>query len=198
MLCLGSFSSVYAASQPDPTEQFRPFVDKIVSILTDPGLQGEEKCPQRREEVMKVVSECFDFHEMSKRVLGRTWRKLSKDDQAYFVSLFTRLLEHAYIGKIEEYADQKVVFKKQRISGERAQVTTDIVDRDVVIEVSYIMILKDNMWMVYDIIVEGISLVRNYMEQFKEILRKEGYAALLKQVEGKVEKLDQGVGKKTK
>jgi len=194
IFCLGSISPADAAKPPDPTEQFRPFVEKIVTILTDLDLQGKEKCIQRREKVMKVVSECFDFHEMSKRVLGRTWRKLSKDDQAYFVSLFTKLLEHAYIGKIEEYTDQKVVFKKQRIKGERAQVTTDIVDSDAVITVSYIMMLKDGMWKVYDIVIEGVSLVRNYLDQFKEILRKEGYASLLKQLEDKVAELETSNG----
>lgn len=185
----------HAAQAPDPTEQFRPFVEKIVSILTDPELQGEENCILRREKVMKVASERFDFTEMSKRVLGRTWRDLSEDDREYFVSLFKRLLEHAYIGKIEDYSKQNVVFKDQRIKGDRAQVITNIIDKDVTVSVSYIMILKSNIWMVYDIVVEGVSLVRNYMEQFKEILRKEGYPYLLKQVEDKVSELEQSIGK---
>lgn len=184
-----------ASKTPDPTEQFRPFVEDIVTILTDPKLQGDENCILRRDKAMKVASQRFDFNEMSKRVLGRTWRKLSDDDKKYFVSLFTRLLEHAYIGKIEDYSKQKVVFKDQRIKGDRAQVITDIIDKDVTISVSYIMILKSDIWLVYDIIVEGVSLVRNYMEQFKEILRKEGYAYLLKQVEDKVTELEEGIGK---
>ena len=194
IFCLGSISPADAAKPPDPTEQFQPFVEKIVTILTDPDLQGKEKCIQRREKVMKVVSECFDFHEMSKRVLGRTWRKLSKDEQENFARLFTRLLEHAYIGKIEGYSNQEVVFKDQRVKGERAQVTTDILDKDTVITVLYIMMLKDGMWKVYDIVVEGVSLVRNYMDQFREILRKEGYASLLKQLEDKVTELETSNG----
>ncbi len=188
-------SLVTAAKTPDPTEQFRPFVERIVSILTDPELQGEDNCIMRRDKVMKVASERFDFDEMSKRVLGREWRKLDDSDKKYFVSLFTRLLEHAYIGKIEDYSKQEVVFKDQRIKGDRAQIITDVVDNDVIISVSYIMMLKNDIWMVYDIIVEGVSLVRNYMEQFKEILRKEGYANLLKQMEDKVTELEESIGK---
>ena len=184
-----------AAQQPDPTEQLRPFMDRIVSILTDPELKGDENCIQRRDEVMKVASERFDFDEMSKRVLGKEWRKLNDDEKKHFVSLFTKLLEHAYIGKIEDYSKQKVVFKNQRIKNDRAQVITDVVDKDVVISVSYIMLLDGSLWKVYDIVVEGVSLVRNYMEQFKEILRKDGYAILLKQVEDKVSELEQGIGK---
>lgn len=188
-------SLVNGAQTPDPTEQFRPFVERIVTILTDPSLQGEENCITRRDRVMEVAVERFDFNEMSKRVLGRTWRELNADEKRYFVSLFTKLLEHAYIGKIEDYSKQKVVFKDQRVKDDRAQINTDIVDKDVTIAVSYIMLLKDGTWMVYDIVVEGVSLVRNYMEQFKEILRKEGYASLLKQVEEKVSELEQSIGK---
>lgn len=175
---------------PDPTDQLRPFVNRIVSILTDQNLQGEEKCFERRQKIMKIAHERFDFFEMSKRVLGRQWRKLSQDEQKQFVDLFTTLLEHAYIGKIEDYSKQKVEFKNQRIKKERAQVNTELIDKEVVIPVSYIMILKGRDWMVYDIIVEGVSLIRNYMEQFKEILRKGGYASLLQQLEDKVKELE--------
>lgn len=194
-LCLNTFSVTGAEKPPDPTEQFRPFVEKIVSILTDPNLQGEESCIKRRNMVMEIATERFDFDEMSKRVLGRTWRTLNDADKKYFVSLFTKLLEHAYFGKIEDYSKQKVVFKEQRLRDDRAQVITEIVDKDVSVSVSYIMMLENDVWMVYDIVVEGVSLVRNYMDQFKEILRKEGYPNLLKQVEDKVTELEQSIGK---
>jgi len=189
------YNPVHAAQSPDPTEQLRPMVDKIVAILTDPELKGEEACIKRREKVMAVAKERFDFVEMSKRVLGSQWRKLSSEEQSYFTGLFTTLLEHAYIGKIEDYSNQKVVFREQRVKDDRAQVETDIIDKNVVIPVSYIMILKGGVWMVYDIVVEGVSLIRNYMEQFKEILRKDGYASLLKQVENKIDELEKSIGK---
>ena len=190
ILCLGSISSANAVQQPDPTEQIRPFIERLVDILIDPDLQGEEKRVQRRKKVMTSASEHFDFREMSKRVLGRTWKTLSKEEQKYFVTLFTSLLEYAYIDQIEDYANQKVEFKHQRIKGERAQVVTTFVDRNGFITVSYILMLKNGVWRVYDIVVEGVSLVRNYMSQFREIMRKEGYASLLKQVENKVTELD--------
>jgi len=190
-LCVGSVSSANAAQQAtNPTEQLRPFIEKLQSILTDPNLQGKEKRTQRREKVMVSASEHFDFREMSKRVLGKTWKTLSTDEQTYFATLFTSLLEHAYLSKIEDYSKQKVEFKNQRIKGERAQVITTLTDRSGTITVSYIMKLKNDVWRVYDIVVEGVSLVRNYMSQFKEILRKEGYSSLLKQVENKVTELE--------
>ncbi len=179
-----------ATKAPDPTEQLRPFIDKIVNILNDPGLHGDAKCAERRAQVMRAARERFDFFEMSKRVLGSQWRKLSKEEKQRFVDLFTTLLEHAYIGKIEDYAKQRVVFKDQRIKKKRAQVNTVLIGEEVVIPVTYIMILKDQEWMVYDIVLEGVSLVRNYMEQFKEILRKDGYATLLQQLKDKVRDLE--------
>jgi phospholipid transport system substrate-binding protein len=172
----------------------RPYVDKIVGILTDPTLQGQENSTKRRETVMNIVRERFDFEEMSKRVLGSQWRQLSGGEQDQFVDLFTKLLEHAYIGKIEDYSKQKVVFKGQRIKDGRAQVDTQLVDKDVVIPVSYIMILKGSDWVGYDIVVEGVSLIRNYMEQFREIIRKDGYPSLVKQIEDKVQKLESNLG----
>jgi phospholipid transport system substrate-binding protein len=192
-LTAGIFS--VARATPDPTEQLRPFVDKIVGILTDQALQGAENSGKRREKVMEVAHERFDFKEMSKRVLGGQWRQLSSEEQEQFVALFTRLLEHAYIGKIEDYSKQKVVFKGQRIKEDRAQVETELVDKDVVLPVSYIMILKGSDWMAYDIVVEGVSLIRNYMEQFREIIRKDGYASLVKQIEDKVHELELSKGK---
>lgn len=187
--------AVGAAKTPDPTEQLRPFVERIVAILTDPNLQGDEKCLQRREKVKAVASERFDFNEMSKRVVGSTWRTLNDEQKKHFIGLFTKLLEHAYFGKIEDYSKQKVLFKEQRVKDDRAQVITEIVDKDVNVTVSYIMMLDGSVWKVYDIVVEGVSLVRNYMEQFKEILRKEGYSSLVKQVEDKVTELDKSIGR---
>ena len=180
---------------PDPTEELRPFVAKVVAILTDPALLGKENSSERREKVMAVAHERFDFDEMSKRVLGAQWRQLAPAEQTRFVGLFTKLLEHAYIGKIEDYSKQKVIFKGQRIKDDRAQVETELVDKDVVIPVFYIMMLKNNDWMVYDIVVEGVSLIRNYMEQFREIIRKDGYTSLVKQIEDKVHELETGMGK---
>jgi phospholipid transport system substrate-binding protein len=195
LVLTGPWQTPAATAGPDPTEQLRPLVDRIVEILTDPELQGEENCARRRQLVMDVAEHRFDFVEMSKRVLGRQWRKLSPEQQDQFVNLFTTLLEHAYLGKIEDYSNQKANFTNQRIKGDRAQVDMDVIDQDVVIPVSYIMILHGETWMVYDIVVEGVSLVRNYMEQFREIIRRDGYPGLLEQLEEKIAELEKSAGK---
>lgn len=178
-----------SATVPDPTEQMRPFLDKITKILATEDFKNDRDCTLCQR-IIDASRERFDYNEMSKRVLGRTWRDLSPKQQEEFVVLFTDLLQYAYVGKIEDYAGQTVDFKSQRIKGNRAEVKTELVDKDKTIPVSYIMLLKDDQWMVYDVVVEGVSLIRNYMEQFREILRKDKYAGLVKQLEEKIKQLE--------
>lgn len=188
------FSTVInAAAVPDPTDQLKPSIEKIVELLRDNDFQTSSKCAQC-DRVLAVVKERFDFEEMSKRVLGAQWRQLSDKEQEAFVEQFTRLLQYAYIGKVDDYADEEVVYKGQRTKGNRAEVRTELIGKEVSIPVSYIMILKKDQWMVYDIVVENISLVRNYMEQFREILRKEKYAGLMEQLNSKIKELEQEQG----
>ena len=178
-----------SATVPDPTEQMKPFIEKMTRMLADETLKNDSQC-NICQKLVEVSRERFDYDEMSKRVLGKEWKKLSKEQKTEIVKLFTELLQYAYIGKIEGYAGQTIVFKKQRIKGKRAEVKTELIDKDTSIPVSYIMHLKGDQWMVYDVVVEGVSLVRNYMEQFSEILRKEQYSGLVKQMEEKIKELE--------
>ncbi len=182
-----SSKAVFAA--PDPTEQLRPFLQKVTDLLADPELKTFSKDEQSRR-ILIVVREHFDFTEMSKRVLGEQWRELSNKEQTNFEDLFTQLLQYAYIGKIDEYSGQKVEFLRQRIRGQRAEVQTQLVDKARSIPVSYIMLLRGDKWMAYDVVVEGVSLIRNYMEQFKEIQKKDGYTGLVKQIEEKIAQIE--------
>jgi len=193
LLCfvmVGMFFSQHAAfAVPDPTEQFRPFLKKVTDLLADPKLKTLPKNEQGQR-VINVVREHFDFREMSKRVLGQQWRELNDNEQKEFEDLFTRMLQYAYIGKIDEYTGQKVEFTQQRVKGERAEVQTLLVDKEKSVSVSYIMLLRGEQWMAYDVVVEGVSLIRNYMEQFREILKKDGYAGLVKQVKEKIKQIE--------
>lgn len=178
-----------AAATPDPTEQMRPFVKKVTDTLSDPGLKKLSK-KEQLQRLVTIARERFDFKEMSKRVLGQQWRELDQQQQNEFERLFTKLLQHAYVGKIDEYAGQQVEFVQQRIKDERAEVQTLLMDKGKSIPISYIMLLRDQQWMAYDVVVEGVSLVRNYMEQFKEILHKDGYSGLVKQLEEKIVEIE--------
>lgn len=173
-----------ALALPDPTEQLRPFVAQILQVLGDSEV--DESAESKVDRVMEVAKEGFDFKEMSKRVLGRHWKKLSSEEQEQFVELFTELLKYAYVSKMGNYTSQKVEYAKQRIRGKRAQVQTVLVDGARKIPVSYIMMLRGEQWKVYDVVVEGVSLIRNYLEQFQEILRKDDFGSLTQQLEDKI------------
>lgn len=178
----------FAAATPDPTAQMKPFVQKITKMISDADFKTDLHCTMCQR-IIDVSRERFDYKEMSKRVLGKTWRSLSVKEKEQFVDLFTELLEYAYIGKIENYSKQAVIFKQHRIKGKRAEVKTELVDGNNTIPVSYIMLLEGDQWMVYDVVVEGVSLIRNYMEQFQQIVRQDKYAGLVRQIEEKIKEL---------
>ncbi|PID72530.1 MAG: hypothetical protein CSB34_01600 [Desulfobulbus propionicus] len=183
VLVLGAIQTT-ALAAPDPTVQLKPFVAEVIEILRSND-EGEER-GDAVERIMEVAKKGFDFNEMSKRVLGKHWRKLSSGERQEFVGLFTELLKYTYVSQMENYSNQQVEFGKQRVKGRKAQVNTMLVDGAKKIPVFYVMHLKNEQWMVYDIIVEGVSLVRNYLEQFQEILRKEGFASLTRQLKTKI------------
>lgn len=184
-----AFSQSAVSASPDPTDQFRPFLKKVIDTLADPELKTIAK-KEQGQRIITIVREHFDFQEMSKRVLGMQWRNLNNKEKKEFEDLFTQLLQYAYIGKIDEYAGQQVTFVQQRIKGERAEVQTLLVDKQKSVPVSYIMLLRGDQWMAYDVIVEGVSLIRNYMEQFSEILRKDGYSGLVQQLKDKITQIE--------
>lgn len=182
-------------STPDPTEQLKPFLEKLVAELKKDDFKKDVSCDQCKR-IVALAAEHFDFYEMSKRVMGKKWRRLSTEQKDEFVSLFTRLLQYAYIGKVEDYVEKKIEFKGQRIKGKRAEVKTLLVDTDKTIPVSYIMLLKGDKWMAYDIVVENVSLVRNYMEQIRSILRNENFEGLISQLKKKIKALEEQKNKK--
>lgn len=168
-----------------PTADLRPALDGLMAVLGDKSLAGDEHLQERREKIMTAIRSGFNFREMSKRVLGKTWRSIDDSQRDHFTGLMTKLLENVYVGKLEGYSDQSVEFKNEVIKGNRAQVSTIIKSWSGDMPVHYIMKETANQWMVYDINIEGVSLVRNYQQQFKSILRKEKYKGLVKVLEEK-------------
>ena len=173
------------AAEPGPSDQLKPTLDQLIVILEDDSLKGKSNKKERRSQIMAIISSGFDFREMSRRVLGRTWNDIQDEQKDYFVIQMTKLLENVYVGKLETYTGQTVEFVAERVKGKRAQVTTLIEDQGVKLPVHYIMQKETDRWMVYDINIEGVSLIRNYMEQFRSILRTEKYEGLIKIIEDK-------------
>jgi phospholipid transport system substrate-binding protein len=148
-------------------------------------LKGREHRDERRAKIMSLIKGGFDFREMSKRILGKTWRQINDRERDRFTELMTKLLENVYIGKLEGYSGQAIEFVAEIVKDGRAQVTTLVENNNEKIPVHYIMNKADSGWVVYDINIEGVSLVSNYREQFKSILRKDDFEGLVKMLEDK-------------
>ncbi|MDP2758564.1 MAG: ABC transporter substrate-binding protein, partial [Desulfurivibrionaceae bacterium] len=162
--------------------------DEIISILQDEKLATPNRRAERKSRVVTIVEKRFDFREMSMRTLARHWQERSPEEQDRFVFLFKTLLENTYIAKIETYSGEKVVFKKSALQGNKAIVYSELVRKNVETPVNYKLKNSDDRWMVYDVEVEGVSLVNNYRTQFASILDKENFAGLLARIEEKVKK----------
>lgn len=189
LILLISFYSLSAgivrADAVGPTATLKPVLHDLTAVLLDQSLKGKTHLEERRAKIMSIIKSEFDFREMSKRVLGKTWRKIDDKERDHFVKLMTKLLENVYIGKLESYSGQEIEFVEETVKGDRAQVTTLVENDNTKVPLHYIMTKTDSGWIVYDINVEGVSLVSNYREQFKSILRRDDYQGLVKVLEEK-------------
>lgn len=178
LFSLVAYSPV-SADKGGPTDQLRPTLEKLIAIVKDPQLAGESQKKERRELIMATVATRFDFDEMSKRVLGTTWQELNDVQRADFIVQMTKLLENNYIGQLENYSGDTVQYMGERIRGDLAQVSTLIENNGSDYPVHYIMARENGSWMVYDINIEGVSLIRNYRAEFTSILRQKNFEGLM-------------------
>ncbi len=188
-----NIGSYYALAQSTPKSHIETTIGEILKVLSDSSLKGSERTKERRETVVDVIEKGFDFKEMSRRTLGKHWKNLKNDEQEEFVRLFSRLIENSYITKIDRYSDEKVVYLKERVKGKYAQVDTEIISKSVTIPIKYSLKKSNPGWSIYDVKVEGVSLVRNYKSQFGAILSKGSYKELKVQLEEKLKNIEEEV-----
>ncbi|HEY7365281.1 MAG TPA: ABC transporter substrate-binding protein [Methylomirabilota bacterium] len=181
-----------------PTEQLRLQVDRVIKTLEDPQLKQESKTVERRRSVRRIANEIFDFGETAKRSLGRHWGARTPAEREEFVQLFADLLERSYISKIELFNGERVTYIGETIDGDIATVRTRLVTKQATeIPVDYRMLKRDERWLVYDVIIEGVSLVANYRTQFNKIIQTSSYPDLIKKMKGKQEELLEQEKKRT-
>ena len=171
------------AAGGEPTEQIRGAIDRGLAIVKRADLQGDAKKAQRRELLRKELFPYFNFDEMARRSLGIHWKNRSPRERQEFVKLFTDLLENSYAGKIEGYKGETIRFGKETLEPPYAEVKTTIVSREgQEYSVDYRLLADGGRWRVYDIVIEGVSLVNNYRSQFAGILQKSSFEEMTKQL----------------
>ncbi|HEY3151936.1 MAG TPA: ABC transporter substrate-binding protein [Candidatus Binatia bacterium] len=169
-----------------PTDQVRQTADRVLSVLQDSRLKSADKQKERRDQIRQIVASRFDFAEMAKRSLGSNWQKVNNDEQRQFVELFTELLEKSYADQIESYDGEKIVYGRENVSQDQADVDTKILTKKgEQISVNYKLRSAGNDWKVYDVVIENISLVNNFRSQFNRILANASFAELLKKLQSK-------------
>jgi phospholipid transport system substrate-binding protein len=181
--------STVAFAQEGATAQVKATIDRVLEILRDPALKGQEKEEVRRKKLKAVIYPRFDFSEMAKRSLGLHWRDRTPKEREEFVDLFADLLEQSYHKKLESYTDQEILFAKEQVDGKFGLVLTKIVSQkeNLEIPIEYKLLRQDGEWRVYDVVIEAVSLVSNYRSQFNRIIQTSSYAELVRKMRVKQE-----------
>ena len=181
-----------------PLEQLRGQIDRVLKIMEDPEMKKVAQSQQRRVAVRRVADDIFDFQETAKRSLARHWQPRSPAEQAEFVRLFADLLERSYISKIELYGGEKIAYLGDALDGDQALVRTRIVTKSgTEVPVDYRMLKRAERWLVYDVIIEGVSLVANYRTQFNKIIQTSSYAELVRKMKVKQDEFIEATTKRS-
>lgn len=171
------------------TDAMKGTIDEVLRILQDKELKQPAKADERRQQLEKVVGDRFDYTEMSRRALGAPWNKLSDKEKDEFVGLFKTLLVNSYADKIETYSGEGVQYINERGEKDYAEVRTKVLTGKTEIPLDYRLLNKSSVWRVYDVVIDGVSLVNNYRGQFTKILSSGTYADLVDQLRKKSEKI---------
>jgi len=168
------------------TDQVRESIDAVLKVVSDPELKKEARTAERRRMIRQVASGLFDFTEISQRSLGPHWRARTPAEREEFIVLFGDLLEYSYVSKIEMYSGETIRYLGEAVDGQQAVVKTRIVMKQgPEVPVDYRMMQNGSRWFVYDVNIEGVSLVSNYRSQFNTVIQRSGYRDLVAKLKAK-------------
>jgi phospholipid transport system substrate-binding protein len=178
--------SAYAGA---PLETVKGRVTEVLDVLRDHSFKGESGKKAKKAKIRSISEKMFDYNELARRTLAQNWHKFNQEQQKEFIELYKSILEDAYVDKIITYTDEKVMFNKENpLTEKTVEVQTTIVTKKADIPIYYRVIQKEGSWRVYDVVIEGVSLISNYRTQFKEILANKSPETLLDTLRKKVGK----------
>jgi len=171
------------AQNPGPGAIIVATIDRGIKILEDPELQGFEKFQERKDKLWAILTPVFSFKETSRRALGYHWKNRTDEEKKEFVDVFTQVLRDIYLGKTDTYSGGRFIYIREIVKGKRGKVQTNFITSDgkkVVVDFS--MRITEGSWRVYDITIEGVSMVGNYRNQFNAILAKSSFEELMEKL----------------
>lgn len=174
-----------------PAEQLASQIDRVLSVLGDPAFKGDDQLTPRRQAVRRVTDELIDWHEMGRRTLGAHWQTLPDRERSAFVTLFSELLNRAYLKNLDRYDGEKILVTGDSMDGDRALVQARVVSRDGQggMPLDFAMVRDGERWRVWDIRMQGTSMVGGYRAQFARLLQSESYDAVLRRLRERVDAL---------
>jgi len=168
------------------TDEVKKVADDVIRIVSSKELKKSQNEGKRLAEVRKAIGSIFDFGQMAKLSMGANWKKRTPAEQKAFISLFQSLLENSYANKIESYNNEKIVYLKESVEGDYAEVKSKVITtKGEEFSLDYRLGKQGNKWMVHDVVIEGVSLVANYRGQFNRIIQTQGYDGLVKKLQAK-------------
>jgi phospholipid transport system substrate-binding protein len=169
-----------------PTDQLRGNVERVLKLVGDTSTKTPDRTKDRRTQVRRIADDFFAFDETAKRALGRHWQGRTPAEQKEFVALFSDLLERSYLTKIDLYGGEKIQYVGEVAEPEQATVKTKILTKsESEIPVDYRMLRRGEKWLVYDVVIEGVSLISNYRTQFNKIIQTSSYEELVRKIKAK-------------
>jgi len=169
-----------------PTEQLKGSIDKIIPILENPTLKGDDKLKERRAAIRRVATDVFDFTESARRALGPHWERRTAQERQEFSRLLGDLLERTFAARLEQYAGERIQYTGESVDGNLATVKTRIITKGgAALAVDYEVLQRGDRWFVYDVWIEGVSLMQNYRAQFNKIIQTSSYEDLVRKLKAK-------------
>lgn len=186
-LSVFGFSSFLSAEVEtgSATEAMKGTIAQALKVLEDESLKAPEKSQQRLEILEDIIGKRFDYREMGKRTLGKHWQQFSEADREEFVHLFQRFLSKTYAGNVDGYSGEQVQYLKERRKGDFAEVQTAVTSEKSTLSIYYRMLRSSNAWKVYDVVIDGVSLIKNFRSQFGRIIEAESADGLLEKLRTK-------------
>ena len=185
IVALVPIAQVSASMPQTPTESVRSTIEDVVHILTNSELKQPAHLTERRQEIERVIRERVSYEDMAKQALGAQWLSLADSERQEFVDLFVQLLRDSFAGKIDSYVDERVLFLSEEQSDRFAEVRTKLSGRKTDTRLDFRMTDHDGMWLVYDVVIDGASIVQNYRAQFASIIRSASYSGLVERMRAK-------------
>ncbi|MEE9257937.1 MAG: ABC transporter substrate-binding protein [Nitrospinaceae bacterium] len=190
------FAGTSLASGSEITDSLKATIDQVIDIVKDESLKNDHLT--RRQKIRQTIAKRFNYRQMVMRSLAKNWNDRTAQERAEFINLFRKLLENSYASKIESYSEEKIKYIDEKIKGNYALVKTEIIRNDGVINVDYKLIKENGEWQVYDFVIEGVSMIRNYRSQFSRIINKDSYQELVRKLSNKIDELELNNGKEAR